>query len=264
MRGYYSFLENVPFPAVISTLDNHALLSVNQWASELMQVPPDKKAGKKYSDWFEIPDEYTRLVKEIRRFGQVKDREASLKTFNGESLPVLISANSFVVDDKKVALSAFKDLSFLKKMDEELRIKSLRLDEVNTALKVLLRQRDLDKTELEEKVLRNVKELIFPYVDKLKSMQSSKEQRTYLDVLETNLNDIVSPFIQKLTSLSYNLTPAEIRVAHFIREGKTVKEISKVLAVSESAINIHRQHIRNKLGLNRKKVSLGSYLVSLQ
>jgi DNA-binding NarL/FixJ family response regulator len=146
---------------------------------------------------------------------------------------------------------------------KELRMKSLSLEEVNTALKVLLEQREKDKIELEDKIQFNVRQLILPYLESLKQRQLDDEQITYLDVLETNLKNIISPFAKKLTSIQENFTPQEIKVADFIREGKTVKEIAVAFGVSESAINLHRQHIRNKLGLNNQKINLRTYLMSL-
>lgn len=43
------------------------------------------------------------------------------------------------------------------------------LKETNTALKVLLRQREDDRGDLEQSVLRNVRERVLPYVEKLKT-----------------------------------------------------------------------------------------------
>jgi len=160
-------------------------------------------------------------------------------------------------------LGVTRDITHRKEDEKELRMKSLSLEEVNIALKVLLEQREKDKNELEDKILFNVRKLVLPYVDALKQKQLDEEQRTYLDVLETNLKNIISPFAKKMTSIHENFTPLEIRVADFIRDGKTVKEIAKAFGVSESAINLHRQHIRNKLGLNNQKVNLRTYLMSL-
>lgn len=150
-----------------------------------------------------------------------------------------------------------------KEAERELRMKSGSLEEVNTALKVLLEQREKDKNELEDKILFNVRKLILPYIDSLKQRQLDDEQRIYLGVLETNLKNIISPFAKKLTSIYESFTPQEIKVADLIRDGKTVKEIAVTLGVSDNAINVHRQHIRNKLGLNNQKIGLRSYLLSL-
>ena len=71
----------------------------------------------------------------------------------------------------------------------ELRDKAMRLEETNVALKVLLKQREADKNELEEKVLLNINQLIFPYLEKLKQRKSDPKAKAYLDILESNLNE---------------------------------------------------------------------------
>ncbi len=150
----------------------------------------------------------------------------------------------------------------LKKREAELQINSANLQEVNTALRILLKQREEDKNELESKVLSNVKELVLPYIDKIKKLRMDKRGLAYIESLESNLKDIISPFSYKLSSQYLNLTPKELQVANLIREGKTSKEIAEMTNVSRSAIDIHRYRIRNKLGLNNKKANLRSYLSS--
>ena len=160
-------------------------------------------------------------------------------------------------------LGVTRDITKRKETEEDLRAKSRSLEEVNTALKVLLDQREKDKDELQDNILLNVKKLVLPSLDSLRQKTLNEEQRSYLDVLETNLNNIVSPFAKKLTSIHEKLTPQEIKVADFIRDGKTVKEIAAALGVSKNAVNRHRQHIRNKLGLNNQKINLRTHLLSL-
>ncbi|MEZ4549185.1 MAG: helix-turn-helix transcriptional regulator [Desulfobacterales bacterium] len=55
----------------------------------------------------------------------------------------------------------------------------------------------------------------------------------------------------------------QIQVADLVKAGKTTKEISEILRLSDRAIEFHRNNIRNKLGLKNKKVNLRSYLMSL-
>ena len=113
------------------------------------------------------------------------------------------------------------------------------------------------------KVIANVKELIMPYIEKLKTTPLNDTQATLVDIVEMHLNEITSPFLMKLTSTYLGFTPKEIQVASLIRDGKKTKEIARIMNVSKSAIDLHRNHIRNKLGLNNKKVNLRSYLASL-
>ena len=144
-----------------------------------------------------------------------------------------------------------------------LEAKTSELEEMNSALSVLLKQREQDKTELEEKVVLNFKELILPYVKKLKNNRLDDKQKAYLSMLESNLNDIVSPFAHKLCSKYTCLTPTEIRTAHLVKDGRTTKEIAELSNSSIRTIESHRLSIRGKMGLKNSKTNLRSYLLSL-
>ncbi len=150
----------------------------------------------------------------------------------------------------------------LRRREEDLEVKSRNLEEVNTALRVLLKHREEDKSELEEKILSNVKKLVVPYVEKLRKSRLSDEQASYVEILDDHIQDILSPFLRNLGTRHLNLTPKEIQVASLIREGRTSKEIAEVLGVSARAVDFHRDNIRIKLGIKNKKANLRSYLLS--
>jgi len=151
----------------------------------------------------------------------------------------------------------------LKARESELQMKSKNLEEVNSALKVLLKQREEDKKEVEEMFLSNVKDQVIPYVEKLKKSQPNPEQMACIETLETHLNDIISPFLTSISSRYIDLTPKEIQVASLIKDGKTTKEISLLLNISPGSVDLHRYHIRKKLGINKQGTNLRSYLLSL-
>jgi PAS domain S-box-containing protein len=150
----------------------------------------------------------------------------------------------------------------LRKREVELEAQSHHLEEVNTALKVLLKQREDDKKELGENVLSNVKELISPYVERLNKSRLNTNQKTLINIMESNLKNIISPFISKLSSKYFNFTPMEIKVANLVKEGKTNKEIAELLCLSKNTILFHRHNIRSKLRLKNKKINLRSHLLS--
>jgi len=156
-----------------------------------------------------------------------------------------------------------KEIHERKEAQTSLLVQSQHLEEVNTALKVLLKQREDDKKALEEAVVSNVKELIYPYIERLKQCRPGENQKTLLDILESNLNNIVSPFINKISSKILNFTPMEIKIANLVREGRTNKEIAAVLFLSINTVLVHRHHIRTKLGIKNKKTNLRSHLLSL-
>jgi len=150
----------------------------------------------------------------------------------------------------------------LRKRETELKGQSHHLAEVNTALKVLLKQREEDKKELGENVLSNVKELVSPYLERLKKSRLNPNQKTLINILDSNLNNMISPFISRLSSKYFNLTPGEVRVANLVKEGKTNKEIAELLCISKNTVLFHRYNIRQKLGLKNKKINLRSHLLS--
>ena len=148
----------------------------------------------------------------------------------------------------------------LRKRERELKIKTRNLEEANVALKVLLKHKDEHKAELEESVLDNVRKLVLPYVEQLKRTNPDVKQTAYLEIIESNLNQIIAPSSQHLSSVYFNLTPREIQVANLIKDGKTNKDMAELLNLSLRAIEFYRENIRKKLGLTHKKLNLKSHL----
>ena len=96
----------------------------------------------------------------------------------------------------------------------------------------------------------------------MKKNHPDPQQLTNLNILEANLNEIVSPFLHTIRQL--NLTPRETQIAALIKDGKTTKEIAVIIGVATSSIDSYRNKIRTKLGLTSKKANLQSYLQSLK
>jgi DNA-binding CsgD family transcriptional regulator len=151
----------------------------------------------------------------------------------------------------------------LKNRERELENKSVSLAETNTALRVLLRQREEDKKILESTIAANIKELVFPYIQKLRSGALTEKQIMYVSMVESNLSDVISPFLQKINTVFERLTPMEVQVANMIRGGKTSKEIAEVLNISKGTVDGYRNSIRDKLGLLNRRVNLQTYLLSI-
>ncbi len=62
----------------------------------------------------------------------------------------------------------------LQEREKELEIKTQNLEELNTALKVLLQKRDEEKIRGEEKVMMSIREIVKPYLEKLKKEDLNK------------------------------------------------------------------------------------------
>ncbi|MCG6911756.1 MAG: LuxR C-terminal-related transcriptional regulator [Deltaproteobacteria bacterium] len=151
----------------------------------------------------------------------------------------------------------------LKKSQEALIDQKQSLEEANIAMKVLLKQREEDRLDLERKVLNNVKDLVLPYVEKLKNARLKAKDRTLVEIVDRHLQDIISPLLQRLANASLILTPQEMQVATLVKDGRTSQEIADILNVAETTINFHRKNLRIKFGLRNKRTNLRSYLLSL-
>lgn len=152
----------------------------------------------------------------------------------------------------------------LKQKESELLQEREKLEETNTALRVLLRQRDEDKVRLEETVYNNVDRLVLPYIEKLLQGRLAEKHRTLAEIADNNLRDIVSPFLRTLSSLGLLLTPQETEVANLVRNGRSSKEIADIMNLSVSGVDFHRKRLRQKLGLANTQKNLRSYLMTLE
>jgi DNA-binding CsgD family transcriptional regulator len=128
----------------------------------------------------------------------------------------------------------------------------------------LLEHREQDRARLEENVLANIRKLVRPYVENLRFQKLEERNRNLVEIIVSRLDEIASPFLNRLTSMHRLLTPREIDVAVLVREGKTSKEIAELLDISASGVDFHRKKIREKLGLTNEKSNLRSALLSLQ
>jgi PAS domain S-box-containing protein len=208
-----------------------------------------------------------------RRKGESGTYEITFSRKDGQKVSAIVSPRP-VFDEEgnfKGSFSVVTDITSLKQAElalkqreQELEMQRANLEEANAALKVLLKRRDEDKKELEEKVLFNMRELAEPYLEKLRKTALDERQKAYLDILESNLNEIISPFPRSLYFSYLNLTPAEMQIASLIRHGRTTKEIANVLNLSSRTVETHRKNIRKKLGLTDKKANLRTKLLSLQ
>jgi len=217
------------------------------------------------------------------REGSVTDYELDLQHSGGKTTPVLFNASVYR-DESGDAVGIFavaRDISVRKRMEAvlvvaneqleqrieertvELSAKTRRLEELNTALKVLLEQRDEDRRGLEQAILGNVRKLIVPFLEKLRTSGLTGEQTTYVDILELHLYDITSQFVKRLATQLGGLTTTELQVASLIRDGRTTKEIAGILRSSEYTIMFHRSNLRRKLQVKGKKVSLSACLQTI-
>jgi DNA-binding CsgD family transcriptional regulator len=167
-----------------------------------------------------------------------------------------------VVSHEEITALKLADQALLESQ-EKLHDQKQGLEEANVALKVLLKQREEDRRELEKRFLTNVKGLVLPYVEKLKNVPLKAKDKTLVEIIDAHLQDIITPLMQNLSNANILLTPQEMQVATLVKDGKTSKEIADILIISEATVNFHRKNLRVKFGLTNKQTNLRAYLMSL-
>jgi PAS domain S-box-containing protein len=192
--------------------------------------------------------------------------------YGGEGAYVWGAAAALYDCDKNLigAIESIRDISSRKRLEQsllqrekELEEKARQMEEINTALRVLLKNREEDQKKLENHIQSNLKELILPYLDRMKKGRLDQNQQAYLELIESSLEKILSPFITSMNS-AFNLSPMEIPVANLIKEGKTSKEIASLLCIAYKTVETHRYNLRMKLGIQNEKINLRSYLLSIK
>ncbi|MDZ4163807.1 MAG: PAS domain S-box protein [Smithellaceae bacterium] len=175
-----------------------------------------------------------------------------------------------MIPQTRISVASLLDITSLKQMEEalkkreeELAVESRELAEANTAMQVLLRRREEDVREMEQKIAANVRQLVLPYLEELRGLHLSPIQENYLGVAAANLNKITDPFLRNLAARFADFTPREIQIANLIKEGKSSKEIAAILGTSPRSVEFHRDNVRKKLGLAHKRSNLRSFLLTM-
>lgn len=284
LRLAYFILNNAS-EAIVCIDREGMIVFANQAALELLDITPEVLASTpiyriSHASMPRPWHEYWEKNKQERQIVFDAPFERSGKP----PLHILVLLNFFEFKEEEYICGFMRDISDIKKVqedltreieerkeiarqlslrEEELAQKAIELEEVNSALKVLLQRTEQSKKEIEEKIIFNMRELVTPYIEKLKDILQEERQKTYLNIIESNILNIVSPFGSKLSVKSARLTPTEMHIANLIKNGCSTKKIADMMGLSNRTIDFHRKNIRKKLGITDRKSNLRSVLMTL-
>ncbi len=270
---YRTLFETTGTATIIVEEDTTVTL-VNTEFEQLSGAPKDYWEGKRSWKEFVHKKDRERMVgyhqsRRVDPDSAPRNYEFSFVDKQGNVREVLITIS--MIPGTKKSLASFADVTerekteeSLRKREKELKDKTHELEELNAALRVLLKRREEDKVELENTVISGLSKLVMPYIEKMRKSNLKGSELVCLNIIESNLKDITSPFMHKLSSQFSSFTPRELQVANLINEGKTTKEIADFMNICPATVEIHRHHVREKLGLTKKKTNLRTYLTSLK
>ena len=205
--------------------------------------------------------------------GETTSYEITWAGGNGREIPTIASPRVIFDDDSHFCgyCTVLTDIPELREagktnrmLDDDLKLKSRKLDELSIAMKVLLKERDEYRAQIEEKILANIRHRFDPLLERMKFSGMNRQQEILFDLLESSAKDLLSSFSLKLSSASLGLSSMEIQVANLLREGRSTKEIAKILNLSPRTVDSHRLSIRKKIGIRHKAENLSDHLLSLK
>ena len=274
---YRGIFENSPLGILHLNADG-IITATNEKLAEILDSTPEKIIG---FDLKRSKQKEVRLLIASVLSGKTTPYEGYYLSATGSGRVYLCGAFSPIfADDQSVAgaIGIIENATRRRQAEEELQKahdnleqrvaertvqldqKTAKLMDTNIALKILLEKRNEDKREMEEKVISNIEKLIYPYLEKLEMKCNGNGQKTLVEIILANLEEITSSFDTKHNNLLASLTPAQLQIANLIKHGMRTKEIASMLDLSPSTIACHRQEIRKRLCLNNKKMNLQTAL----
>jgi PAS domain S-box-containing protein len=254
---------------------------INDKCETFFNLKREEMIGRKFSEFEEFFSE--KMQDLIDTFNETFTGDKTLEIYeqtvrhkDGSFIHVEMSANFIERDGERIGIFAvIRDITGRKQAEEKLlryrdrlaelvKDRTAELEKSNAALKIMLQKENEVRKEFEEKLLFNVKELIFPNLERLSRSNLNDRQNDYLNIIESNLDEIISSFFHNMSSRYFNLTPTELQIANLIMHGKNTKEIAEFLNLSINTIQFHRANIRKKMRISNRKVNLRTFLQSLQ
>ncbi len=281
-NNFRTLAENVN-DGILIAIDDGVHIFANKRASEITGYTTSELLSATIED-LAHPDEFDRIIERYRRIISGKPFQTQYETViinkDGKVVPIEVSSAKTVWQGKPADIVSIRDITERQQMERalqeahdeleqrveertrELELKTKSLEELNTAMKVLLNKRKEDKIEVEQNVMTNVRELIAPYFDKINETKLDDHQKAFLHILESNLNEIISPFTRRLSLKYLSLTPKEIQIVNMIKIGYPSKKIAKIMKISPRTVDTHRKNIRSKIGLGQKRANLRSHILA--
>jgi PAS domain S-box-containing protein len=257
-----------PDSITISHLVDGEFVEVNEGFEQLTGYRREEIVGKSSLDLdlWKNPDEREQLTSQLEKERSVRNVEAEFTIKNGAVRNSLVSAEVIDLEDVPCVLMIVRDVTDIKLRDERLRETDERLrqehrevNRKNTALNEVLKHLEQDKAVYRHEVSANLENLIRPLIVRLE--KGTVELRPDdIDEIRLGLSRILGEEIDDFQNNLSKLTPRELDISEMIKKGMSTKEIASTLDLSPETVHKHRQSIRKKLQIDRRGVSLASFL----
>jgi PAS domain S-box-containing protein len=272
LRQQAQVIDQIHDSVVSADLDGR-VTSWNRGAERLFGYPAKEALGRHIS--FVYPeDEHDfleqEIIKPLKKKGE-HEIEVRMRRKSGEDFFAHLSLSLLRGSQGRVTgmIGYAVDITERKRAEDMLRestkqleIEREALERKNIALREILAQIDAQKDTLKQQIVTNVEQVIIPILLRLKESCHPSQTKNF-EILEKDLKEIVSPFLDTLKSKYTKLSPRELEVCRLIKNGMTSKEVAQGLNLSLMTVHKYRELIRRKLDLVNNDVNLRTYLQSL-
>jgi len=177
-----------------------------------------------------------------------------------------LATTIFCIRDHENHKSGFglisRDISTQETAVLELEQKRKESEDSNIALKVMLDQHTRAKESIEEQISIKLQELVNPYLTLLLHSSVNEKQAETIRIIQAHIDSLTHQFSPKARKIMLKLSPRESMITDLVRQGKTSKDIAEILHIGLRTVETYRNNLRKKLGINKKKISLQTYLVN--
>ena len=141
----------------------------------------------------------------------------------------------------------------------------LRNKEIATNVMYLVKKNELINAEtkrlfnLKSKLKEENKETLQKIIFEIQSIMSED----VWDEFEYRFKQVHLDFYEKLQAKFPDLTPAEIKLAAFLKLNMTTKDIASITSQSINSMEVARSRLRKKLGITSQKVNLVTFLMEI-
>ncbi len=202
----------------------------------------------------EAPDVYSFRISDGE--GRIKWIENRVVVINWEGKTATLNFLADITERKKTEDALHKAKEQLEYDRESLRRK-------NIALREVLEQIEAEKEELKKQIAGNIEIRVKNTLLRMKEI-APPDMRSYIAMLERDLDEIASPFIDKLKAAFSKLSPRELEICYMIKNGMRSKEIAEFLNIAPATVNKHREIIRRKFELVGSEDNLASFLQGVE
>ncbi len=260
-----SMLQSAGDMAITIMDSEHTILIHNRAAAKLYGSSEESLIGKNTADLLETTDNLNQFEEAVNLANVEGRHEFIMKQQTGETKRYLATTIFCIndVENRKIGFGLIsQDITDQKKAVLELEQKKKEAEDANIALKVMLDQHTRTKESVEEQISIKLQDLVNPYLDLLRQSAVNEKQTETIRIIAAHIDSITHQFSPKARKIMLKLSPREAMVADLVRQGKTSKDISDILHISLRTVETYRNNLRKKLGINKQKISLRTFLIT--